>query len=1014
MSEVRSREITDFESQLSLPESTILLTHEIFKIFDKAKKSTDILLSDLYSSSKSISLSAFSVLGTLKDSKAIPYIAKFLDNDDKDKIKAAVDALGQIGGGSSIDTLIRLFKLSRDESLRLEILRSLAINTCTNQEIRTLIKVYAESPIIDDEIKAAAIDLYLSTDEKSNISDFLSRAEPGSAVLNVLYRRGAVDRRYAQNVVDHAVTCLPRLSVEEKKLLLKCASPFKSPKSFKILTELMMDIYPEVRKACYEIIGEDPEQRSILEKLIEFLSDGVESNPEFEEDVKRALFRIEEIVLNGGRFSYTRPDEIIEKIRDLFNKIKAVENRISSDSHELGWLITHAKEYLEFYGDEDLKQAIVNYLKGSGNYTEDELLKQVRESAVRVEVKHFDGYNAIVEIIKNPNRAGSALIARELSIAKLGKRKIMYRLIRNLYIARLINMSNVSELFYNIYSWSRKVKLFRLAEAALFALSNVDENRAVECAKENIAPPTTSKILTIASLRLLRHLDWRKFEQELLNLYRETSDKYILLNLIEATSSYIDPVPKSILGAVVRKFSEETDREILSRIFCLIKGNISEDLLGVLIKETYENSDENKRKLILEIVKEGILEGTLRGREDIIEFLYRIIRNENKSIKGYAAGLLYATGDDYALEVIRDIISKGDTDSHVALVESLTSFLDEGVVEVLKPLFYSDDLKVYDALRRMLEKISQCDVGEKLLELALKIRKNEEENDDITDFIALKKDDQEINLLKEKKTYQFEREYVEKLYILFTDIEGYTRKSQQLSSIELSKLIQDYEGILIPVLSNHGGTLIKRIGDGHLFAFKKALNSVLGAIRLQKALKRFNNFQEEKFRIAVRVGIHGGEVIRRDGDVYGSTVNLASRLESSAKGGKIYISQDVYNEVSEWIHANPVGEMSFKGIAKPVQVYEPYEVSLNLPANLDPIKSGKTEIEVKDHSLDTATYESDKPFLDKKFLAFIRDTFATLHGICTKVEKGDVEIAKLKAEILRRWKMMKKYISGGK
>ena len=123
--------------------------------------------------------------------------------------------------------------------------------------------------------------------------------------------------------------------------------------------------------------------------------------------------------------------------------------------------------------------------------------------------------------------------------------------------------------------------------------------------------------------------------------------------------------------------------------------------------------------------------------------------------------------------------------------------------------------------------------------------------------------EQAARLSTEKETYRFEREHTRTCAVVFTDIQDYSAKAQEMSSLDLSALLQEYEGILLPVIDAHEGALVKRMGDGHLFVFREALDAVLAAIRVQKALRRYNRFQPEKQRVLIRIGVHWGEVVER-------------------------------------------------------------------------------------------------------------------------------------------------------
>ncbi|KKL67775.1 hypothetical protein LCGC14_2131630, partial [marine sediment metagenome] len=89
-----------------------------------------------------------------------------------------------------------------------------------------------------------------------------------------------------------------------------------------------------------------------------------------------------------------------------------------------------------------------------------------------------------------------------------------------------------------------------------------------------------------------------------------------------------------------------------------------------------------------------------------------------------------------------------------------------------------------------------------------------------------------------------------------------------------------------------------------------------------KALKRYNSFREEKLRIIVRIGAHCGDIVRKGNDVLGNTVNIASRLESSAPGGSIYISHVVNEEIKQYIISRNVGPVSVEGIEKPIKYWK--------------------------------------------------------------------------------------------
>ena len=99
---------------------------------------------------------------------------------------------------------------------------------------------------------------------------------------------------------------------------------------------------------------------------------------------------------------------------------------------------------------------------------------------------------------------------------------------------------------------------------------------------------------------------------------------------------------------------------------------------------------------------------------------------------------------------------------------------------------------------------------------------------------------------------------------------------------------------IIPCLDVHGGRVVKTMGDGLLAVFKHPLNAALAALEIQRQVREHNELKMESERFHVRVGLNSGKVIRKEGDVFGDTVNVASRMETLAQPGDIYLTQTTY------------------------------------------------------------------------------------------------------------------------
>ncbi len=158
--------------------------------------------------------------------------------------------------------------------------------------------------------------------------------------------------------------------------------------------------------------------------------------------------------------------------------------------------------------------------------------------------------------------------------------------------------------------------------------------------------------------------------------------------------------------------------------------------------------------------------------------------------------------------------------------------------------------------------------------------------------------------------------------IMFTDMVGYSALAQRDDQLAL-ELLEEHRRLLREIFPRFHGTEIKTIGDAFLVEFGSALEAAQCAIEIQRTLAKRNHDVAADRRIEIKIGIHIGDVVHREGDVYGDGVNIASRIEALAGAGGICVSMDVERQIRNALEARfeKFGTADLKNIKLPMDLF---------------------------------------------------------------------------------------------
>ena len=171
--------------------------------------------------------------------------------------------------------------------------------------------------------------------------------------------------------------------------------------------------------------------------------------------------------------------------------------------------------------------------------------------------------------------------------------------------------------------------------------------------------------------------------------------------------------------------------------------------------------------------------------------------------------------------------------------------------------------------------------------------------------------------------------------ILAADVAGYSRLMGADEEGTLAQFKTLRKTLVDPIIAAHRGRIVKTTGDGMLVEFASAVDAARGAAEVQRAMATQNiNVPQDK-RVEFRIGIHVGDIIIDDNDIFGDGVNIAARLEGLAEPGGICVSDDAQRQIrgKTELAFDDMGPQSLKNIAEPMRAWR-LQIDKNSPSTL--------------------------------------------------------------------------------
>jgi adenylate cyclase len=185
--------------------------------------------------------------------------------------------------------------------------------------------------------------------------------------------------------------------------------------------------------------------------------------------------------------------------------------------------------------------------------------------------------------------------------------------------------------------------------------------------------------------------------------------------------------------------------------------------------------------------------------------------------------------------------------------------------------------------------------------------------------------------------------------VLAADVAGYSRLMGLDEERTVAQLKSLRQTLVDPAIASHRGRIVKTTGDGMLVEFASAVDAARCAVDIQHEMIKRTSGVSPDLRLEFRIGIHVGDIIVDDGDIFGDGVNIAARLEGIAEPGGICVSDDAYRQIRGKIDVpfEDIGQQALKNIAEPMPAWKLRTSGEVVPA----VRSAASQVRTPDLTL---------------------------------------------------------------
>ena len=883
------------------------------------------LVKEFYNSDVEISQAAIRSSGSLGNEIAISHLYQIIEKGVKSQRIAAIQTIAAIRAPSSTGMLLKYFTHFSEDEVRTEILR--AINTISPSlpQVQELNQAVFMDPKQSESVKRTAVEALVEAQRFTLLKEAIPRASPGVqvAAFRKMLQTGtqAVPDFTGETLAPSALGCFLCVYV------LKAKNPQQN-----YILEKMQSGKKELLCSFMDSLSVSQGRLHYPTRVFRLLLISPYIDTETEilvgDFLKKIVAEVKssspQLLSEFSVITSAHLDTVFTKCRKNYISLKGITNK------EI-LLATVLASLLERYCTPAVVESIQRYFKSeySGFTPPVAQLKSLLSHAPKEDQNRLE---ACIPLFTLPEKKDKLQVYACLTKVDLNRPVYLRRLNRLIRIAGALEIRTASKKIQEILDFARDERIQFLEETSIVTLCQLLTRSIIEQSKDYFAQPDKNLRTLNGYLRGSRFMPARIMIGPLVHLLllptlAASSRDLILESLLAMDLSGVKRILPAFLKCLdLAQFDQEQKLrvgEILSRE---ADSSISHQLLDVT-----GHSDPAARRVAVRALRALAKRGEGIAPEVLTNRLYLLLEDKDMSVMVDSLLALLALNDDYAVQIVGDYISSGDDGLIAEILTNLGKSFSRETFALVMDTLSMESPSVQKALRVLLPDLCQGGFAEELRQILLESLTEIPQKNGAAPVAAHAPLHQAGSILGQAKLeFVFKRENTQELTVFFIDIAGYTEKSTTIDMSALLKLIKTFEDTVSAVMAANRGSIVKKMGDGILAVFKHPLNATIAALAVQQKISEYNSMRMEKEKFQTRIGLNTGKVIRKDNDIFGEVVNIASRMQSAATPGDILLTQVTFEEIKKFVRCTELGKIQVKGIKEAITAYSPEEVLVDL------------------------------------------------------------------------------------